>query len=57
MLVPRRDYEEVSFNYSALSNTCVDILTGALWTLIRVYFAKENSFFRSVILKVSVSVL
>ena len=52
---PRRDYEEVSLNYSVLSKTCVEILTGALWTLINVYFEKEYSFFRSVILKVLVS--
>lgn len=53
--VSRRDYEEASFNSSVLSKTRVEILTGALWTLIKVYFEKEYSFFRSVILKVSVS--
>lgn len=33
---------------------CVETLTGALWTLINVYFEKEYSFFRSVV-KISVS--
>ena len=33
----------------------VEIVTGSLWTLIRVYFEREYSSFRSVVLKVSVS--